>query len=895
MQPERFQRLCQLFDAAVEQPQAGRAAYVTAVCADDAELAAALHGMLVADARSQPLLDQPLPLPAFAAASAPAAADDLVGPYRLVRRIGEGGMGTVWLAQRVEGGFEQRVALKRVRHELDTHDWRRRFSAERRILAALEHPAIARLLDGGFDAQGAPWFAMEYVDGVSLLTHVRAVNLDLDARLVLFCKICAAVAYAHRRLVVHRDLKPDNILVSREGEVKLLDFGTAGLLHAAVNEGDMESALLTPTLLIATPDYAAPEQLRGDAVTTATDVYALGVILYELLAEVRPYTLPAGSGAALADRLREVCVPPPSRHARMAWPRHRRDDLDAIVLKAMAFDPLQRFGSVEALVADLDAARTDRPVLARSLGRAARVRRYLRRNRLGAALAGTLLLSLLIGMAGTLWQARQARAAAHRAELALARATGVQNFLLQVFDAGQPHAGDNSIATERELADRAVASLDRLLADQPDTRIDMLVAVGNVYRKLGFFERARKLFERALGELDNVPAAPLDLRRVDALLGLGRAEFYLDAFANAVTHLRRADALASAAPAPAPLRAQIAYGLGSNLSALGQFDAALTAFAQAEPLALSNPAAQPLVSAIRIERALVWRRQGRLDQAIKEAQRALAAARRFLPAGDTRTAGILSTLGAMHRRAGQLPQAEALLREAMSIERDAYGQLKPATVNNLATVLQDRGKIADAVAMFRRALELAAERYGAESATTASYRRNLALSEADAGQGDAAEADLRRAYARYEKAHPATSPGNLAMREQLVQVLIRNGKDAEASQRLAQVLSLAPRLTTPRNSILRLARMDRARLALRAGDRARAGDALKSAGQDLAKYDLETFDRVRLELLKGDLAQASGQLDRARQAWQGALRLAQAALSPTHYLARAAQQRLQSR
>jgi tRNA A-37 threonylcarbamoyl transferase component Bud32 len=493
VQRDYYQRLAELFDATVEQPDELRDAFAERSCEGDTQLLRELRAMLDADRREQPLLDRPLSLPEAAFDTAEAVVGERIGAFRLVRRIGDGGMGTVWLAERSEGGFEQRVALKRVRHELDTPGSRQRFGQERRILAALEHPAIARLLDGGFDARGAPWFAMEYVDGETLLHYARGNALDLRARVGLLRDICFAVAYAHGRLVVHRDLKPANILVTRDGSVKLLDFGTAGMLEAGRGTSAKDETALPRGVVMATPDYAAPEQLRSGDITTATDVYALGVILYELLTDALPYTLVTRMPEAMAEELRGISPVPPSQRAPDAWARRLCGDFDAIAAKAMAFNPVDRYVSAEALAADLVAALDDRPVAARPLGRAARARKFVRRHRLGAAMSVATLLILAVGVAGTLWQAHQARMEAARAEVALDRASAVQRFLLGVFDAAQPLPGSSGIATERELADRASANLDTLLADQPQARIDLLIAIGEVYRKLGFFERSRKL------------------------------------------------------------------------------------------------------------------------------------------------------------------------------------------------------------------------------------------------------------------------------------------------------------------------------------------------------------------------------------------------------------------
>lgn len=891
MKHELYLQLVELFDLAVEQPASARDAFVERACNGNADLLRELRAMLAADASTQPLLDRPLHLPRAMFEAAEAVAGERIGPFRLVSLISEGGMGSVWLAERSEGGFEQRVALKRVRRDFDSPSSRKVFERERSILARLEHSAIARLVDGGFDAHAAPWFAMEYVDGEVLLEFVRNHVLDLRRRIGLLGEICAAVAYAHGRLVVHRDLKPANILVSGNGALKLLDFGTAGLLADERAQAQNGGAAWSPALWMVTPNYAAPEQLRGEAITTATDVYALGVIAYELLADTRPYTVSGRTPASIERELRAP-HPAPSQHAPRAWARRLRGDFDAVVAKAMAFDPAQRYASVEAFSTDLIAALELRPVSARPRGRLARAGKFLRRHRLSAALTTVLLLVLAAGVAGTLWQAQQARAAAVRAEAALVRANAVQHFLLGVFNATQPVPGSSGIATQRELADRASANLKTLLAGQPQARIDLLIALGHVYRKLGFAERSRALLHSALVELDATHVGANDPRRVEALLALGRADYQASDFSSALTHLARADVLARANAAGTGLRAQILYELGSSQRVLNRIEAALASFDAAEPLAIDDADAWPLIAKIRMGRSLTWYRMGRVEDAIAEGERALAAARKYMGETDVETAGILSALGGMQRRAGHLSEAEGMLREAMSIGRRAYGQPQSDVVNNLANVLQQRGRLDESGALFHLALQLAGQRFGDDAVATASYRRNLAMLQADAGQLALAETNLRRAYASFAAGYPEGTASNLKMREQLVQILIRRGKHDEAATLLEEVLAAAPHATGGADATLRLARLDRARQALESDDldTARAQAAL--AALDLQAHDLEVYDHVRLLLLRGDIADAAGQSEPARALWQQGLDLARSKLDPTHRLARAAEKRL---
>ncbi|HEX7770656.1 MAG TPA: serine/threonine-protein kinase, partial [Dokdonella sp.] len=403
MTPAEWQRARALFEAAVERPQAERHAFVIDACAAGGSSVATIRdrvlAMLVADdaaTRGDAGLAEVAP-DLFAQFDDDPGVDDRqaligtrVGPWKLVRQLGHGGMGAVYLAERVAEDFEQRAAIKLVRPGWDAGDMQRRFREERRILAGLDHPQIAHLIDGGETADGKPYLVMEYVDGQPLCVHCDARRLSIAERLQLFLAVCAGVAHAHRNLVVHRDIKPSNILVSATGEVKLLDFGIARLLeHGADATGT--------ALRLFTPEYAAPEQIRGDPITTSADVYALGLVLFELLTGGRPYDHAAAtaSGRQLAILTREPIRPSQLAQSRDVGARglaamrqleprqlgaRLQGDLDAIVLKALRKEPQQRYASVEALADDLRRHLNHEPVAARRGTWRYQSARFLRRH-----------------------------------------------------------------------------------------------------------------------------------------------------------------------------------------------------------------------------------------------------------------------------------------------------------------------------------------------------------------------------------------------------------------------------------------------------------------------------------------------------------------------------------
>jgi len=359
---DRFRRIDAVFDAVVDMPTQEQAAFVSQACGDDTALRDEVLELLRAYQSSDSFLDSPavrIAAPLLEAAAALAGpVPDRIGSFQVVREIGRGGMGRVYLAERVDGQFEQRVALKVIQH--GTPGILRRFVEERRILALLEHPGIARLVDGGIAAGGLPYFAMELVEGEPIDRYCDMNALSLDRRLELFIDVCDAVSYAHQHLIIHRDLKPSNILVSTDGRVKLLDFGIAKLL------GAQASADATRTeFSVMTPEFAAPEQVRGDSVSTATDVYSLGVLLYRLLAGERPYDV---RGKSPADIERIVCgeVPPkPSSKAPASLQRRLVGDLDLIVMTALHKQPDRRYQSPTALAHDLQRFREGRAIRAR--------------------------------------------------------------------------------------------------------------------------------------------------------------------------------------------------------------------------------------------------------------------------------------------------------------------------------------------------------------------------------------------------------------------------------------------------------------------------------------------------------------------------------------------------
>ena len=456
-----------VFAAALAAEDSARTAVLDAHCAARAELRAEVEALLAAHARAGEFIEPPT-LDASGAASGDgcgAAPGARIGAFQLRGRIAQGGMGEVYRAERVEGEFTQQVAIKLIAARLHGAETLRRFRAERQILASLQHPNIVTLLDGGVTADGQPFIAMEYVDGLPLTEFCRQHATPLGPRLQLFQQLCAAVGFAHRHLVVHRDLKPGNVFVTRDGVVKVLDFGVAKLLEPHEGMAGATISLLGPM----TPNYASPEQVRGQAVTTACDVYALGVMLYELLSGGRPYE----TGGKTVDEVvsivvnREPVRPSAAGRTDLPYdPRRLRGDLDAIVRKAMAKDAARRYASAEELADELGRVLAGQPVVAREPSLVYLTRKAIVRHRAAFAVAAVAFVLLVTALVAALWQARAAARERERAEQRFADVRALANSLVfEVYDAIQFLPGATS--ARQLIVKRALDYIDRLAADRP--------------------------------------------------------------------------------------------------------------------------------------------------------------------------------------------------------------------------------------------------------------------------------------------------------------------------------------------------------------------------------------------------------------------------------------------
>jgi tetratricopeptide (TPR) repeat protein len=565
-----WQRVSALLDEALELPVGQRAAWLAALDGEAALLRETLS-QLLGPASTLETDQRFAALPRFEPASGDDGAaltgakrNELVGPYRLISELGRGGMGSVWLAERADGQPRRKVALK-LPHVGWAPGLAARLGRERDIVASLEHPNIARLYDAGVDALGRPYLALEYVDGTPIDRYCAALQLPLRQRLALILQVAAAVAHAHTRLVVHRDLKPSNILVAGNGEVRLLDFGIAKLLQ---EEGGGEASELTRMSGRAlTPDYASPEQIRGEPIGTASDVYSLGVVAYELVTGTRPYRLKEMGSGSIVDAIADAPVPLPSRAVGdRDLARQLSGDIDAILNKALKKDPAERYATVAAFADDIDRHLRDEPVSARPDGLGYRTRKFVLRHGLQVGAAALVLVAVLVGSGVAVWQAGAARAEAAHAER-------VKDFALSIFDGANADssAGAGAATSAVDLLKAAQAKVQSELADQPETAVELMTAIGSGLLSQGrnddaaaLLRQATDLSVRRLGP-DNVRSLAAQVLYGQTLVELGRTKEAATLFLPAVDAARRQRAHA--------IEIHALAGLSSAQLDLGEIDA----------------------------------------------------------------------------------------------------------------------------------------------------------------------------------------------------------------------------------------------------------------------------------------------------------------------------------
>ena len=678
MNSERWKRIQDLFEAGSEMNPGERAEYLSEACAGDAGICREVEALIVSSESTGGFLTDAVEAGLAAVAAGGPAEGQRFGPYQILRLLGQGGMGAVYLAIRADDEFRQNVAIKVIRNPFANPDLLRRFRAERQILASLNHPGIARLLDGGA-LNGSPWVAMEYVDGVPIDRYCEDHGLNVPERLRLFGKVCEAVTYAHRNLIVHRDIKPANILVTRDGTVKLLDFGIAKLLGP--DEGTTAAPATRATERRMTPEYASPEQVRGEAITTAVDVYSLGVLLYELLSGKRPFRIESTESGEIE---RIVCTSVPAKPSVASGRRELSGDLDNIVLMAMRKEPERRYATVEQFAEDIRRYLDGFPVIAHGDSARYRSAKFLRRHRLGLSLAAAgimLLAGFGIAMAVLAQRAARERDTAQRERT---RAEQVSSLLMDTFRVSDPEVSDGNRITAREILDRGAQRLESQKMDA-GAKGALLNTLGVAYRDLGIDDRSDAMLSEAVA----LRRSSGDLAgAADSLDELAEAKINLGQWAASEKLLREAVAIRSKLPGDGIGMVHTQAFLATALRRQGKLAEAESSARMALGIAtrLRGPDSDAAVEA-EIRLGMVLQDAGRYQEARDGYMKALESLRRSGKAENTQNADVFIVLGQAEYYLGRKKEAIEYYLKALAI----YQRMEDPDSKDIGDTLNDLG------------------------------------------------------------------------------------------------------------------------------------------------------------------------------------------------------------
>ena len=851
----RWERVQSLFHQVLELPKPDRGPFLERACADAPELAREVLTLVEEDARANPLLDGDLAVLADELLDSSASVPSRIGPYRLLRVLGEGGMGVVYLAEREDLG--QRVAIKTLRDAALSPARRERFATEQRALARLNHPLVARLYDADVLPEGIPYFVMEYVEGVPLNEYCASRGLAIEERLRLFLTVCEAVQAAHRLAIIHRDVKPSNVLVTEAGEVKLLDFGIAKQLEGLAAPADQTRTGLRAM----TPAYAAPEQVRGEPVGVYTDVYALGVVLYELLTGRLPFDLsrltPRDAEAVILDReperpstrgrsrqvgVQEVGVVPGAERA--GW-----NDLDVLCLTAMHKDPERRYATVDALRRDVEHYLEAQPLDARPDTFGYRLGKFLRRNRRSVALgttAAAVLVSLVAFYTIRLAEARDAAVAE------AARTQRIQRFTLNLFEGGDGATGPADSLRVISLLDRGVQQA-RLLANEPVVQAELFFTLGGIYQKLGNLGRADSLFQAALDQRQEVfgpehaevgeSQVALGLLRVDQARMEEGEQLVREGYAR----------LGLLLPPEHPAVARAATALGYVLQARGVQDSSIAVLDSvvrlqerlgrhdaeyaASLLQLANSRfyaedyrisdslnrvllrlhgqlygeRHPLIAEGLTNLGASLTQRGFYDSAEAHYRRALDILETFHGPDHPRVASSLTMLGRSLMYQKKNDEAAGMLERALQVQERVYGPVHPAVasaLNDLGNVAVGRGDYATAESAFRRMAEIYQAVHGGKHWLMGIALSNLANVHLLGGDYARSEPVFRQAIAIFTEAQGPRSMNTAIARLKLGRLYTRTGRFAEAERELLDGYAALSEQATPSVSWLVAARRD---------------------------------------------------------------------------------------
>jgi serine/threonine-protein kinase len=798
-----------------------------------------------------------------------------VGAYRVTGEIGVGGMSVVYRAERADGDYDRTVAIKLLQRRLHADDAEARFRAERQVLASLDHPNIARLLDGGVTEGGRPYLVMEYIDGVPLTQYAEAQALDLDARLDLLLQVADAVQAAHGSLVVHRDLKPSNVLVTEADgppTVKLLDFGIAKLLDDSLPVTRPETRTGHPLM---TPSYAAPEQVRGGEITVATDVYQLGVLAYELLAGARPFDT---EGKRLTEIERLIVETDPARPSRATTPeavpaRALREDLDTIVLQALRKGPGRRYRSVEALAADLRRHRRREPIHARTATLSYRARKFVQRHRWGLGTTVGVVLLMAAALVAVLHEREQARREARTAEQ-------VSAFLVDLFEASDPNESQGDTLTARTLLRRGRDRLSEL-DDEPAVQAEMMHVLGQTHRRRAQYDEAQALLRRALALRSSVhgDTHPATLESLSALALLHRDRGHFpaaDSLLQTVIRVRRA---LRGDTHPSVVEALMYRGFVQRRR--GDLPGAARSLREALDAKRARAGEPDLLTAeLLFNQAAVLREQRRLAAARPLQRRSLDLVRQFTDGPHPGVVANLGNLALLRNEQGHPAAADSLYRAAIEQATALYGPEHPQVAlwtGNLGTVHLEQFRYAAADSLFRRALAIDRAVHEMPHPSAALRLDNLADTHSEAGRYAAADSTYRAALRMMRRVHTPPHPRVANVLRDYGQLRMRAGRLDSAAAMLERSVAMSRQGRPPDSSDVHTATLRLATVRERQGN-ARAADSLaRPVLGASATGDSSTVQTGRALRILADVARRRGRPERADSLSAAAVRAYRAA------------------
>jgi serine/threonine protein kinase len=768
VEPELWRPVEDLYHRVLELDESRRAEFLDDSCRDDEALRRELESLLAHEKAAEHFIELPAleVMGKLAASESGIAEGAKIGAYRIVPEVGYGGMAVVYLGERDDQNYRKRVAIKMVKPGTGTEQVLHRFRNERQTLAALDHPNIVKLLDGGSTENGLPYLVMEYVEGLPIDRYCDQNKLSVPDRLTLFRDVCSAVQYAHQNLVIHRDLKPGNILITKEGLPRLLDFGIAKLLNPEFFETPLVTRMEWRAM---TPEYASPEQVLGEPVTSATDIYSLGVLLYEILTGHRPYQVARNSRREIERQVSETEPPRPSTQVstdperlnaiaemRAAEPKQLvsllRGDLDWITMKALEKDPSRRYATASEFSADIGRYLFHEPILARPASAAYRAWKYVRRHPVGVTVAAGLVL-LLAGFAGT--QFFQLRRITRERD----RANRVTEFMEGMFKVSNPSEARGNSITAREILDKASKDIDTGLVKDPELQAQMMHVMGDVYRELGLFPRAQLLYQRS-ADIRRRVLGPENLETLRSMDNLGW-------ILNQEGHAPEAEKLQRE-----------------------------TSDTRRRVFGMQNPDTLKSIS------NLAWTldREGNYTEAEKLEREVLGIRRRIANTDSQDTLAMMGNLAATLGHEGRIAEAEKLKRETLDIRRRVFGPEHRETLtamNNLAYALQQEAHYTEAEKLRRETLNIQRRVLGPEHPDTLRSMNNLANTLV--AEGHLADALLlqREALGTKQRVLGPEHQDTLWAMRSLSETLQREGHYTEAGKLQRQTLEIQRRVLGP--------------------------------------------------------------------------------------------------